>query len=141
MILKYSKQREAIKAFLMTRYDHPTADVVYTNVRKTFPSISLGTVYRNLTLLSAIGEITRLDLGNNIDHFDANTKPHFHFICQECGSVIDLNMDDNSSAAITGAALQLAAKHFDGQVTGVVTYFNGLCKSCETNTKKGEFAI
>ena len=45
--LKYSRQRESIKEFLMTRKDHPTADVVYENVRKIYPNISLGTVYRN----------------------------------------------------------------------------------------------
>ena len=50
--LKHSKQRELIKAFLMTRKDHPTADVVYTNVRQQNPNISMGTVYRNLTLLA-----------------------------------------------------------------------------------------
>ena len=53
--LKHSKQRELIKAFLMTRKDHPTADVVYTNVRQQNPNISMGTVYRNLTLLADLG--------------------------------------------------------------------------------------
>ena len=55
--LKYSRQREAIKCFLMTRKDHPTADVVYHSLRADFPNISLGTVYRNLTLLADLGEI------------------------------------------------------------------------------------
>ena len=63
MTLKYSRQREAIKDFLMTRKDHPTADVVYSNVRTEFPNISLGTVYRNLTLLADLGEIARLRVG------------------------------------------------------------------------------
>ena len=58
--LRYSRQREAIKEFLMTRKDHPTADVIYQNVRLEYPNISLGTVYRNLTLLSDLGEILRL---------------------------------------------------------------------------------
>ena len=49
--IKHSKQREAIMAFLKTRYDHPTADTVYMNIRQEFPNISLGTVYRNLSLL------------------------------------------------------------------------------------------
>ena len=53
--LKYSRQRESIKEFLMTRKDHPTADVVYENVKKIYPNISLGTVYRNLSLLSDLG--------------------------------------------------------------------------------------
>lgn len=46
--LKYSRQRESIKEFLMTRTDHPTADTVYHQLRKIYPNISLGTVYRNL---------------------------------------------------------------------------------------------
>ena len=58
--LKHSRQREMIKSFLMTRKDHPTADMVYMNVRQQNPNISLGTVYRNLTLLADIGEIQRL---------------------------------------------------------------------------------
>ena len=58
--LKYSRQRESIKEFLMTRKDHPTADVVYENVKKIYPNISLGTVYRNLSLLSDLGEIQKL---------------------------------------------------------------------------------
>lgn len=68
MTLKYSRQREAIKDFLMTRNDHPTADVVYSNVRTEFPNISLGTVYRNLTLLADLGEIARLRVGDGVDH-------------------------------------------------------------------------
>ena len=45
--LKYSRQRESIKEFLRTRTDHPTADVVYENMKLIYPNISLGTVYRN----------------------------------------------------------------------------------------------
>ena len=54
--IKRSKQREAIVAFLMTRKDHPNADTIYMNIKKEFPNISLGTVYRNLSLLSDRGE-------------------------------------------------------------------------------------
>ena len=58
--LKYSRQRESIKEFLMSRTDHPTADVVYENMKLIYPNISLGTVYRNLSLLADIGEIRKL---------------------------------------------------------------------------------
>ena len=68
MALKRSKQRDMIKDFLMGRNDHPTADVVYMNVRQQNPNISLGTVYRNLTLLADIGEIQRLRLGDGVSH-------------------------------------------------------------------------
>lgn len=124
MVLKYSRQREAIKEFLMTRKDHPTADVVYSNVKSTFPNISLGTVYRNLTLLADIGEVARLRLGDGIDHFDADVSPHNHFICSGCGNVIDLDMDNINH--ITDEA----AKNFAGQIEGHITYFYGLCPSC-----------
>ena len=50
--LKYSRQRESIKEFLRTRTDHPTADAVYENMKLIYPNISLGTVYRNLSLLA-----------------------------------------------------------------------------------------
>ena len=77
--LKYSRQRESIKLFLMNRKDHPTADMVYVNMREKFPHISLGTVYRNLSLLAEIGEITKIST-EGPDRFDANQNPHYHFI-------------------------------------------------------------
>ena len=84
--MNYSRQREEIVHFLKTRKDHPTAEVVYENVRMVYPKISLGTVYRNLTLLSETGEILRLRLGDGVDHFDADTSEHYHVICNSCGS-------------------------------------------------------
>ena len=87
--LKYSRQRESIKEFLMTRKDHPTADVVYENVRKIYPNISLGTVYRNLSLLSELGEIQKLSNFGGADHFDGCVTPHCHFMCKKCGQVLD----------------------------------------------------
>ena len=126
MALKHSKQREMIKDFLTGRYDHPTADVVYMNVRQQNPSISLGTVYRNLTLLADIGEIQRLRLGDGVDHFDADTSPHYHFVCSDCGRVIDLKMDSIDSIK------DIASKDFDGSITGHITYFYGRCSQCNS---------
>ena len=125
MALKYSRQREMIKEFLMTRKDHPTADVVYMNVRQTYPNISLGTVYRNLTLLADLGEIQRLRVGDGIDHFDADTSPHYHFICKNCGAVIDLEMENIDNI------MDIANKKFDGCIQGHFTYFYGMCPDCK----------
>lgn len=113
-----------IRDFLIGRQDHPTAEIVYKNVRRQNPNISLGTVYRNLTLLADMGEIQRLRLGDGTDHFDANTSLHYHFICRECGCVQDLRMDAIDSI------LDTARQHFDGQITGHITYFYGLCGQC-----------
>ena len=73
---KYSRQREAIKEFLAGRTDHPTADTVYTCLREQYPNISLGTVYRNLTLLTEMGEIMKITTGEGADRFDANVQRH-----------------------------------------------------------------
>ena len=108
--LKYSRQREAILQFLMTRKDHPTADAVYANIRKEFPNISLGTVYRNLTLLSDRGQLLRLHLGDGVDHFDADTSPHYHFVCERCQAVLDLEMPDIDSID------KLAGANFAGKI-------------------------
>lgn len=127
--LRHSRQREAIMEFLKTRKDHPTADVVYQNVRQKFPNISLGTVYRNLTLLSDIGEILRLRLGDGTDHFDADTSNHYHFVCTECKSVIDLNMESIESIENT------ARENFSGTITGHIAYFYGTCEKCVSSNK------
>ena len=124
MNLKHSKQRDSIKDFLIGRKDHPTADTVYMGVRQSFPNISLGTVYRNLTLLADIGEIARIRVGDGVDHFDADTSPHYHFICNECGSVLDLDME------IMNALTEKAGSHFSGMIEGHVTYFYGKCEHC-----------
>lgn len=129
MALKYSRQREVIKDFLMSRKDHPTADVVYMNVREQYPNISLGTVYRNLTLLADIGEIQRLRVGDGVDHFDADVSPHYHFVCTECGNVIDLEMDSIDNI------VDIAGMNFDGNIKGHVTYFYGICGNCSQKTQ------
>lgn len=124
MALKYSRQRQVIKDFLMTRKDHPTADVIYMNVQQQYPNISLGTVYRNLSLLTDLGEIQRLQVGDGVDHFDADTSRHYHCVCTKCGSVSDLKMDNIDHI------VELANRAFDGEIQGHVTYFHGICGNC-----------
>ncbi len=122
--LKYSRQRESIKKFLAERTDHPTADTVYMNIKEQFPNISLGTVYRNLSLLAEIGEIRKINTGDSADRFDGNVKPHYHFICKKCNQVMDLKMEDLNQID------QIANESFEGKIEGHFTYFYGICPSC-----------
>lgn len=124
--LKRSKQRDAIVAFLKTRKDHPTADVVYQEIRNTIPNISLGTVYRNLSLLSDRDEILRLSCDGKMDRFDADTSPHYHFICKDCGCVLDILIPYSDEID------KLAAKNFDGTILSHSLLFEGYCKNCKT---------
>ena len=122
--MNYSRQREEIVHFLKTRKDHPTAEVVYENVRIVYPKISLGTVYRNLTLLSDTGEILRLRLGDGVDHFDADTSEHYHVLCNGCGIVEDLDMKGKK------LSIDTSILPYDGTITGHIIYFKGICKNC-----------
>lgn len=127
--LKYSRQREAIKNYLTGREDHPTADMVYTAIRKIYPNISLGTVYRNLTLLADQGEIMKISCGETSDRFDARTEDHCHIICQECGRVGDLWGIDAELID------RMADKNYEGDVCGHQIYFFGKCKQCKDKEK------
>lgn len=122
-VLKHSRQRDCIKEFLIGRYDHPTADMVYSHVREEFPHISLGTVYRNLSLLSELGEIRKISC-NGPDRFDANTMPHYHFTCSCCGSVTDLDFESEPSFA------GLHPKNFGGMIEQITLDFSGTCEDC-----------
>lgn len=122
--LKYSRQREAIKTFLMTRTDHPTADTVYTCLRQDYPNISLGTVYRNLALLESLGEIARISTGNGADHYDGDTKQHQHFICTHCSNVYDIQTKNLDSV------IDMATQDFPGKLEGYQVSFYGTCENC-----------
>ena len=121
---KRSKQRDAIRAFVAGRTDHPTAEAIYQNIREEIPNISLATVYRNLSLLSEQGEIRRLYTENGPDRFDANLLPHDHFICKNCGCAIDLKSETVPRVHF------MIGEDFDGQVESHSTYFYGLCAAC-----------
>lgn len=122
--LNKSRQRDAILNYLLPRKDHPTADTIYNAVKEDFPNISLGTVYRNLSLLAELGIIQKISCGDDSEHFDGNPKPHNHFICSECYSVIDLEME-NIDFIDT-----LAATNFNGKISGHNIYFYGKCPNC-----------
>lgn len=122
---KFSKQRQAIIDYLCSTTEHPTAETVYTNVRISYPNVSLGTVYRNLNLLAEEGEILRLTCGDGSDRFDGNPKPHYHFLCTSCGRVLDLVMESLNHIDI------LAAAGFAGTIEGHTVLFHGKCPVCK----------
>lgn len=122
---KYSRQRESIKEYLRNTKSHPTADMVYSQIKEVYPNISLGTVYRNLNLLASQGEILKLSCGDGCDRFDGNPQPHNHFICMKCSRVFDLSMDSIDHVNV------IAQAGFDGEVQGHVTYFYGKCPDCK----------
>ncbi len=92
-IKKYSRKREAVFEKICGTTSHPTADWIYEEVRKEIPDISLGTVYRNLSVFKDEGIIISVGVVDGQERFDANTSQHTHFICLGCGAVLDIDAE------------------------------------------------
>ena len=122
--MKYSKQRETLLALLKASKSHPTADWLYQELRKEFTNISLGTVYRNLNQLTDAGKIIKLDTGHGCEHYDACTQNHYHFVCEECACVQDVDMDE------LDAINQLAQKASGNDISSHSLIFFGKCSAC-----------
>jgi len=88
---RQTKQRGAILGLLRGGYCHLTADQVYDEVRKEIPSISKGTVYRNLRVLQEMGLVSELNLNDTVSRFEAKRDGHYHFHCERCGRVFDID--------------------------------------------------
>ena len=88
---RYSKKREAILSAIRATDVHPTAEWVYQTLKPAHPDLSLGTVYRNLVFFQEYGDIQSVGVVKGQERFDGVTTPHSHFICQQCGAVIDLD--------------------------------------------------
>ncbi len=91
-VRKHSKKREAILVKLRSTTSHPSAAWVYEELRRDIPDLSLGTVYRNLSVFRDEGLITSVGVVNGQERFDGNTDEHTHFICLNCGDVLDLDV-------------------------------------------------
>lgn len=88
--MKYSRQREMVRHFVMSDHLHPTADEVYSALKPDNPSLSLGTVYRNLSSLTKQGVLVKLHMPNGSDRYDGNIDEHYHVICSGCGAIFDV---------------------------------------------------
>lgn len=122
-----SRKRSAILDAICAVKSHPTAENIYEAVKPLFPEISLGTVYRNLSVLEADGEIITVGTVEGHARYDGRTDDHAHFICRSCGKVTDVEMSFDT------AELYAAA----GNAIGVVPdrcslSFSGLCAECRT---------
>lgn len=119
-----TRQRTVILEELRSLTCHPTADQLYQRVRDRLPHISLGTIYRNLELLSEQGQIQRLEVTGGQMHFDGNPEPHCHIRCHDCGAVGDV--DWSLELPAVGQLQELT----DWEVTGRTLELTGYCPAC-----------
>lgn len=123
--LRLTRQRSVILEELRKVTTHPSADEIYEMVRRRLPRVSLGTIYRNLEILSETGEIRRLDTGSQLKRFDGRAENHYHIRCLRCDRLVDLfvhigaELDDR----IRGVT--------DFSVLGHQLEFVGICPNCQ----------
>ncbi len=132
--LRITKQRKIILEELRRSDCHPTADELYGTVRRRLPRISLGTVYRNLELLSRGGMIQKLENAGGKNRFDGMVERHYHIHCRRCGRVADLKVaplpDLNGLVSDPGGF----------SVTGHRLEFTGFCSRCRKDKHKPKSA-
>ena len=127
--MNYSRKRESILACLESAREHPTAEQIYVAVRKDFPQISPGTVYRNLAQLVEAEQISCLPDSMGRMHYDAITRPHYHFCCDRCGCILDLPPEDFPKGT-PDVLNDMASRVFAGRIDGHRLVFSGLCETC-----------
>ncbi len=117
-------QRALTLKAVQTMQSHPTADEIYEEVSAGHPSISRGTVYRNLNQLSADGEIRDMKVPGGADRFDHCCHNHYHVQCLKCNRVFDVDMDyiHNLAEGIKNSRGFL--------FTGYDLMFKGICPAC-----------
>ena len=118
-----TKQLQIIWDTVKDDKSHPTADQIYDRVRKKMPSISLGTVYRNLQKLVSDEKLQVLMRGRS-QHFDPLVERHQHFICERCDRVYDVLIDHQREIK----PVKLPLEGF--KVTSHQLAFYGTCKHC-----------
>ncbi len=91
--IRPSVQRLAIMNYLMENRIHPTVDQIFSDLYPTMPTLSKTTVYNTLKLLVDSGAALMLTIDEKNTRFDAEIKPHTHFMCNQCNSVTDLNIN------------------------------------------------
>jgi Fe2+ or Zn2+ uptake regulation protein len=116
-----SYQRVRILGHLMQRRDHPTVGMLYETLSREVPTLARATVYNTLNALVESGLVTALTIKSAETHYDFKREPHHHFLCKQCGSILDIDVRCRYADA--------------GEVEGhrvedIHGYFKGTCKNC-----------
>lgn len=123
--LRHSHQRDMIYNYMLKTKEHPSAEMIYEELKKQEPTLSLGTVYRNLKLLEELGMVKKVTSVNNVERYDAITSDHIHFVCDKCGAVLDLpDFDQN-------IIKEKFSNNIGGRIEWVNVILGGTCHKCK----------
>ncbi|MBI5885277.1 MAG: transcriptional repressor [Deltaproteobacteria bacterium] len=121
---KMTPQRLAILKYLEGNTSHPTAEDIYKDIRKTYPTVSFATVYNTIETLCKRGDVMEVTIDPGRKHFDPNPAPHHHIICTSCNTIGDVFVDYSSALNLPESIRREYA------VSGNHVDFYGICKAC-----------
>jgi Fur family peroxide stress response transcriptional regulator len=121
---KLTPQRLSVIRYLIGNKNHPTAAVIYGDLKKRYPSLSFSTVYNTLNVLEKIGEVQPLNLFDEYLNYDPDTGSHYHFVCTKCGDIIDIFPEGSENLSLPEG--EIAGNRIES--TQVV--FKGICRNC-----------
>ncbi len=122
--LAFTHQRQVIYQAIVGSDEHPTPEAIYERVRRQVPSISLGTIYKNLNTFLEAGLLQEVSLHHGSLRVDARMEPHHHYVCRRCRRITDLD-----AAAIRPVRVPTtipAGFHVERQNMEII----GICESC-----------
>ncbi|MBW6513518.1 MAG: transcriptional repressor [Candidatus Syntrophosphaera sp.] len=122
--IRLTPQRLAIFKILAGSEEHPGAEEIHRKLSRSFPMISLDTVYRTLRLLADLGLISTVDPWREHARFDANLDQHHHFTCLSCGAVRDFTNAELDALSFPPQALDL------GRAESLHVEVRGICTDC-----------
>lgn len=121
-------QKKFVADFLHTTHSHPTAYDVVDAAKRHGVTLSVTTAYRLLNQMVADGQAISLAGKDGQLHFDCLRNDHIHFVCEKCGKINDVFLDQNE-------AISFCEKHGMGvsHIQQIVVY--GVCQSCQAKAK------
>lgn len=128
VVRRQSKMRQVVYDAVLKNPIHPTAEYLYEVLKPQYPSLSLGTVYRNLGVLAEQGLVRKIESQETADRFDGNMEPHSHVQCRNCGRLEDIflpyhhQLDEEASCRTSFSILEHSIS------------FMGICTECQKKT-------
>lgn len=131
---RFTKQRQAILETLKETCIHPDANWVYSKVSKKIPNISLGTVYRNLNILTSENLVRELTFQSGLSRYDATIEPHHHIMCTICSKIEDIDMQTNCDIKAKLQEKMLGNLNYSDITCEIL--FKGICSECQKKSSK-----
>jgi Fur family peroxide stress response transcriptional regulator len=122
--IKLTPQRLIIYEKLINTTEHPTVDMLYAQVKETFPTISLDTVHRTLMTFCDIGVASMVEGTGSPKRFEGNLKEHHHVRCVKCGKIVDFYHEEYDHMSIPADVQE------EFQILGKTVHVEGICRTC-----------